>query len=73
MNWAKRVLFLADRVSLVNQAANAFKKYPPNSSPANLVTEKDKEAFFTYHILRMAPRTPVPARPPPKAFSRRYP
>lgn len=43
MNWVKRVLFLADRVSLVNQAANAFKKFLPDSSPVNLVTEKDKE------------------------------
>lgn len=42
-NWAKRVLFLADRVSLVNQAAGAFKKFLPDSSPVNLVTEKDKE------------------------------
>ncbi len=43
MNWVKRTLFLADRVSLVNQAANAFKKFLPDSSPVNLVTEKDKE------------------------------
>jgi type I restriction enzyme R subunit len=42
-NWAKRVLFLADRVSLVNQAANAFKIHLPDSSPVNLVTEKDTE------------------------------
>jgi len=42
-NWAKRVLFLADRVSLVNQAANAFKKHLPESSPVNLVTEKNTE------------------------------
>lgn len=42
-NWVKRALFLADRVSLVNQAANAFKKHLPDSSPVNLVTEKDKE------------------------------
>ena len=42
-NWAKRVLFLADRVALVNQAVNAFKKHLPDSSPVNLVTEKDKE------------------------------
>lgn len=41
--WVKRVLFLADRVSLVNQAANAFKKHLPESSPVNLITEKDKE------------------------------
>jgi type I restriction enzyme R subunit len=40
-NWAKRVLFLADRVALVNQAVNAFKKHLPDSSPVNLVTEKD--------------------------------
>lgn len=41
-NWAKRVLFLADRISLVNQACNAFKAHLPESSPVNLVTEKDK-------------------------------
>lgn len=42
-NWARRVLFLADRVALVNQALNAFKQHLPDSSPVNLVTEKDKE------------------------------
>ena len=42
-NWAKRVLFLADRVALVNQAVNAFKKFLPEASPVNLVTEKDTE------------------------------
>ncbi|MGB7329459.1 MAG: DEAD/DEAH box helicase family protein [Rubripirellula sp.] len=42
-NWAKRVLFLADRVALVNQATNAFKAFLPDSSPVNLVTEKDSE------------------------------
>ena len=41
--WAKRVLFLADRVSLVNQATNAFKAHLPESSPVNLVTEKNTE------------------------------
>lgn len=41
--WVKRALFLADRVSLVNQAANAFKAHLPESSPVNLVTEKDTE------------------------------
>lgn len=39
-NWAKRVLFLADRVALVNQAVGAFKKHLPSSAPVNLVTEK---------------------------------
>jgi type I restriction enzyme R subunit len=42
-NWAKRVLFLADRVALVNQAVTAFKRHLPDSSPVNLVTEKDAE------------------------------
>lgn len=41
--WVKRALFLADRVSLVNQACNAFKKHLPESSPVNLVTEKETE------------------------------
>jgi hypothetical protein len=40
-NWARRVLFLADRVALVNQAIGAFKKFLPSASPVNLVTEKD--------------------------------
>ncbi|WP_438765343.1 DEAD/DEAH box helicase family protein [Kushneria sp. TE3] len=41
--WVKRALFLADRVSLVNQAANAFKTHLPDASPVNLVTEKHTE------------------------------
>src|SRR6202008_2071884 len=40
-NWAKRVLFLADRVALVNQAVNAFKRHLPASSPVNLVTDRE--------------------------------
>ncbi|WP_072691128.1 DEAD/DEAH box helicase family protein [Rhodococcus marinonascens] len=39
-NWAKRVLFLADRVALVKQAANAFKTFLPDSAPVNLLTER---------------------------------
>ncbi len=39
-NWARRILFLADRVALVNQAVNAFKRFLPRASPVNLVTEK---------------------------------
>jgi type I restriction enzyme, R subunit len=41
--WVKRALFLADRVSLVNQACNAFKAHLPESSPVNLVTEREAE------------------------------
>ena len=39
--WVKRALFLADRVALVNQAVAAFKAHLPQSSPVNLVTEKN--------------------------------
>ncbi|RST49349.1 DEAD/DEAH box helicase family protein [Variovorax sp. DXTD-1] len=42
-NWCKRVLFLADRVALVNQAVGAFKTHLPDASPVNLVTEKNTE------------------------------
>ncbi|WP_290886836.1 DEAD/DEAH box helicase family protein [Arenimonas sp.] len=42
-NWAKRVLFLADRVALVNQAVNAFKTHLPDAAPVNLVTEKNTD------------------------------
>jgi type I restriction enzyme R subunit len=42
-NWAKRILFLADRVALVNQATNAFKQQLPDAAPVNLVTEKNTE------------------------------
>lgn len=42
-NWVKRALFLADRVALVNQAVNAFKRHLPDASPVNLVTEKHAE------------------------------
>jgi type I restriction enzyme R subunit len=42
-NWAKRVLFLADRVALVNQAVNACRRHLPDSSPVNLVTDRHTE------------------------------
>ncbi|MGY1914404.1 DEAD/DEAH box helicase family protein [Blastococcus sp. SYSU DS0973] len=38
--WVKRVLFLADRTALVNQAVGAFKTHLPNATTVNLVTEK---------------------------------
>ena len=39
--WVKRALFLADRVALANQAVGAFRAHLPESSPVNLVTERD--------------------------------
>ncbi|WP_042392688.1 DEAD/DEAH box helicase family protein [Streptacidiphilus carbonis] len=54
-NWAKRVLFLADRTALVAQATNAFKKHLPNSPVVNLLNaDKDLEArvfVSTYQTL----------------------
>ncbi|WIE65584.1 DEAD/DEAH box helicase family protein [Curtobacterium sp. MCLR17_036] len=42
-NWAKRILFLADRTALVKQAANAFKTHLPSVATVNLVTERSAE------------------------------
>jgi len=42
-NWVKRVLFLADRVALVNQAVGVFKTQLPGATTVNLVTEKDAD------------------------------
>lgn len=43
-NWAKRVLFLADRQALVKQATNAFKKHLSGAPVVNLLEEKDPNA-----------------------------
>lgn len=43
-NWAKRILFLADRVALVKQAVNAYKEFLPDSPPVNLLTEKGADS-----------------------------
>lgn len=51
-NWAKRILFLADRNALVTQAKNAFKEYLPHLSAIDLTKEKDNPeariVFSTY-------------------------
>ncbi|WP_404386503.1 DEAD/DEAH box helicase family protein [Knoellia locipacati] len=41
--WVKRVLFLADRVALVNQAVGAFKTHLPSATTVNLITEKNAD------------------------------
>ncbi|MFB8004788.1 DEAD/DEAH box helicase family protein [Nocardia sp. NPDC056000] len=40
--WVKRVLFLADRQVLVNQAAKAFKTHAPALTTVNLLNDKTK-------------------------------
>jgi type I restriction enzyme, R subunit len=51
-NWAKRVLFLADRNALVSQAKNAFNEYLPHLSAIDLTKEKEDNGtrlvFSTY-------------------------
>ena len=54
-NWVKRVLFLADRKSLVRQAKRNFVKLLPEHKCVNLLEEKDKPearfAFSTYQTM----------------------
>ncbi|MCA0933247.1 DEAD/DEAH box helicase family protein [Lutimonas saemankumensis] len=51
-NWAKRVLFLADRNALVTQAKNAFSEHLPELSSIDLTKEKEDNStrlvFSTY-------------------------
>ncbi|WP_295220770.1 DEAD/DEAH box helicase family protein [uncultured Chryseobacterium sp.] len=54
-NWAKKILFLADRTALVNQAKNNLNDYLPNLPSVNLVNEKEDTGsriiFSTYQTL----------------------
>jgi len=54
-NWAKRVLFLADRISLVKQAHRNFVKYLPEYSSVNLLDDKENPntrlVFSTYKTM----------------------
>ncbi|WP_282693971.1 DEAD/DEAH box helicase family protein [Streptomyces sp. CC208A] len=43
-NWVQRVLFLADRQTLVNQAVKAFKEHLPNTPVASLLDDKHASA-----------------------------
>lgn len=46
-NWAKRILFLADRVPLVKQATGNYRKYLPDCATVNLVLEPAAEGRVT--------------------------
>jgi type I restriction enzyme R subunit len=54
-NWAKRVLFLCDRDSLVKQAKGAFKRFLPNCPAADLRDKKSdnlsRVSLSTYHTM----------------------
>ncbi len=53
-NWARRILFLADRKALVKQAVGVFKTFLPSAAPVNLMTEKDATGrvyVSTYHTM----------------------
>ncbi|MDG1276925.1 MAG: DEAD/DEAH box helicase family protein [Algoriphagus sp.] len=51
-NWAKRILFLADRNALVTQAKNAFTEHLPELTSIDLTKEKENDStrlvFSTY-------------------------
>ncbi|MFN8307328.1 MAG: DEAD/DEAH box helicase family protein [Ferruginibacter sp.] len=51
-NWAKKILFLADRNALVTQAKNAFNQYLPNLTAIDLTKEEEDTSsrivFSTY-------------------------
>jgi len=50
-NWARKILFLADRVALVNQAKREFNAHLPHVSVASLLDKKQEDArvlFSTY-------------------------
>lgn len=51
-NWAKKILFLADRNALVTQAKNAFNQYLPNLTAIDLTKEDEDTSsrivFSTY-------------------------
>lgn len=50
-NWARKILFLADRVALVNQAKREFNKHLPHVSVASLLDKSKENArvlFSTY-------------------------
>lgn len=53
--WVKRVLFLADRISLVKQAKDRFSKFMPEYSNVNLIQDKENNdtrlVFSTYQTL----------------------
>lgn len=50
-NWAKHILFLADRTELVNQAKNAFKKHLPNSSICAISETKGEDRDFNARVI----------------------
>ncbi len=47
-NWVKRVLFLADRVALVNQAVKAFKEHSPSCPVVDVL--KDREGHGRVYV-----------------------
>ena len=58
-NWAKNILFLADRTVLVKQAKDNFNKLLPNMSGCNLLNTKDNPeesriVFSTYQTMMYA-------------------
>ena len=50
-NWAKRVLFLADRTALLTQAYRAFKTHLPTVTPINLTENKHSQQIESANVV----------------------
>ena len=57
-NWAKNILFLADRTALVKQAKESFNEHLPELSLCNLLDSRDdvnsRMVFSTYPTIMNA-------------------
>ena len=50
-NWAKRILFLADRTALLTQAYRAFKTHLPTVTPINLTQNKNSQQVESANVV----------------------
>jgi type I restriction enzyme, R subunit len=50
-NWAKRILFLADRTALLTQAYRAFKSHLPTVTPINLTENKNSAQVESANVI----------------------
>lgn len=50
-NWAKRILFLADRTALLTQAYRAFKTHLPTVTPLNLTENKNSQQVESANVV----------------------
>ena len=49
--WVKRILFLADRSTLVHQTTNAFKRFLAHANPVNITDTKARQELLTSDVV----------------------